>query len=241
MKPSSSPTILWGACLAAFALPAAADWRYRSRPELAVPTLNITTRADPASLEKGLLFVAPYQGWAEGHAGPVQPGAYIYRDDGELVWSGTGYHAGLVANFRPDVWQGKPVLRAFEGGLSDYHGRMFGYHSLLGSDYKVAKVVHTGLHRLVSAHEFHIVDGETALMDTPIPRIRSLREWGGDEDQVWILSNGFQGTLLPHLLSLSLGTHADQMGDAEQNIETGEVVFEWESLDHVNPKRKWSP
>jgi len=149
-------------------------------------------------VENGFIFIAPYGGFADSHKGPVQPGAYIYRDDGELVWSGVGYHAGWVANFRPDVWDGKPHLRAFQGQLDHLHGRMYGFHTLLGSDYEVRKVVRAGSHRLVSAHEFRIVDGKTALIETPIPRSISLKPWGGDDEQTWILSGGFQGNDKPH-------------------------------------------
>ncbi|KAK1657704.1 ASST-domain-containing protein [Colletotrichum godetiae] len=190
-----------------------ADWQFRSRPDLAPPRLNITVPA-ANSVEKGFIFVAPYAGFEDGNSGPNQPGAYIFRDDGELVWSGIGYYAGWVANFRPDTWNGKQYLRGFQGLLDKHHGRMFGYHTLLGSDYEVAKVVRVGSHRLVSAHEFRLVDGKTALVETPIPKPVSLKPWGGSEDQTWIISGGFQ----------------------EIDIETGEVIFEWESLDHVDPK-----
>ncbi|KAJ0307950.1 hypothetical protein COL516b_003925 [Colletotrichum fioriniae] len=156
----------------------AADWQFRSRPDLAPPRLNITIPAGNSG-GKGFIFVAPYAGFEQGNSGPNQPGAYIFRDDGELVWSSIGYYAGWVANFRPDTWNGKRYLRGFQGLLDGHHGRMFGYHTLLGSDYEVAKV-----------------------------------PWGGSEDQNWIISGGFQDT----------------------DIETGEVVFEWESLDHVDPK-----
>ncbi|CAI4219782.1 unnamed protein product [Parascedosporium putredinis] len=167
---------------------AQADWRFRSRPEFAVPRLNITVPADKTAVEEGYIFIAPYEGFGEGHTGPVQAGAYIYRDDGELVWSGLGYHAGWVANFRPVTWNGQPHLRAFQGRLDHVQGRMFGFHTLLGSDYEVAKVVTVGSHRLVSAHEFHVVDEKTALIETPIPRTVSLKPWGGDEGQNWVVS-----------------------------------------------------
>ncbi|RSL63383.1 hypothetical protein CEP53_004457 [Fusarium sp. AF-6] len=211
MKPVTWSLPLAAAGLASFA---AADWQYRSRPDLAVPRLNITVPADRDSVEKGYIFVTPYEGFADGHKGPVQPGAYIFRDDGELVWSGLGYHSGWVANFVPDTWKGETYLRAFQGRLDGSHGRMFGYHVLLGKDYEVAKVVQAKSHRLTSAHEFRLVDGKTALIENPTPRIISLKPWGGDEGQNWIVSGGFQ----------------------EVDIETGDVLFEWQSLDHVDPK-----
>ncbi|KAI9148812.1 hypothetical protein HJFPF1_10854 [Paramyrothecium foliicola] len=191
-----------------------ADWQFRSRPEFAVPRLNITVPANSNRVDKGFIFVTPYTGFGETAAGPTQPGAYIYRDDGELVWSGQGYYAGWVANFVPDTWNGKPHLRAFQGRLDGLHGRMYGYHTLLGSNYEVAKVIGVGAHRLVSAHEFRLVDGKTALIETPIPRTVSLKPWGGEPDQNWVVSGGFQ----------------------EIDIESGRVIFEWESLDHVDPK-----
>ncbi|CRK36893.1 hypothetical protein BN1708_007234, partial [Verticillium longisporum] len=183
--------------LSALANVASADLRFRSRPELAIPRLNITTPAYGHATEKGLIFITPYEGFAEGHQGPTQPGAYIIRDDGELVWSGTGFHAGWGANFRPETWDGKQYLRVFQGTLMCF-----------------MDVVRAGSHRSVSAHEFRVVDGKTALIETPIPRIISLKPWGGSNDQRWIVSGGFQ----------------------EVNIETGDVLFEWESLDHVDPR-----
>ncbi|EEU43769.1 uncharacterized protein NECHADRAFT_95070 [Fusarium vanettenii 77-13-4] len=218
MKP-----IAWSLSLAATGLAsfAAADWQYRSRPDLAVPRLNITVPADRDSAEKGYIFITLYEGFADGHKGPVQPGAYIFRDNGELVWSGLGYHSGWVANFVPDTWNGQTYLRAFQGKLDGTHGRMYGYHVLLGSDYEVAKVVRAKSPRLTSAHEFRLVDGRTALIENPTPRVVSLKSWGGDEGQNWVLSGGFQG-----MYRYPSTTY----------IETGDVLFEWQSFDHVDPK-----
>lgn len=205
MKP-----IAWSLPLAATGLAsfAAADWQYRSRPDLAVPRLNITVPADRDSAEKGYIFITPYEGFADGHKGPVQPGAYIFRDNGELVWSGLGYHSGWVANFVPDTWNGQTYLRAFQGKLDGTHGRMYGYHVLLGSDYEVAKVVRAKSPRLTSAHEFRLVDGRTALIENPTPRVVSLKSWGGDEGQNWVLSGGFQGMYRYPSTTCSVANHS---------------------------------
>ena len=81
----------------------AADWQYKSRPDLAPPRLNITipantTNKDGVGVEKGYLFMAPFAGYpdtpTEQH-GPRQAAPYIYRDDGDLVWSGYGYYKHL--------------------------------------------------------------------------------------------------------------------------------------------------
>ncbi|PNH45546.1 hypothetical protein VD0002_g6580 [Verticillium dahliae] len=133
--------------LSALANVASADLRFRSRPELAIPRLNIRTPAYGHATEKGLIFITPYEGFAEGHQGPTQPGAYIIRDDGELVWSGTGFHAGWGANFRPETWDGKQYLRVFQGtlmGFMDINGtsgqvtwQLGGYRG--GSDFEIAE------------------------------------------------------------------------------------------------------
>ncbi|GME45905.1 Secreted protein [Neofusicoccum parvum] len=69
---------------------AAADWQFKSRPDLAPPRLNVTIPA-ASTVESGYLFIAPFAGLpdtpSEQH-GPRQAGPYIFRDNGDLVWSG---------------------------------------------------------------------------------------------------------------------------------------------------------
>lgn len=81
---------------------AAADWQYRSRSDLAPPRLNITISATD-QVEPGYLFVAPFAGSqdtpTEQH-GPRQAGPYIFRDNGDLVWSGYGIYSIWSANFQ---------------------------------------------------------------------------------------------------------------------------------------------
>ena len=185
----------WKVAIISIASFVTANLQFRTRPEFNVPKLNITIPAHRDSVSSGYIFISPYAGWSPGSVGPVQPGAYIYRDDGELVWCGWGYHAGWVANVRPDTWNGKEYLRAFQGSLDHRLGRMYGQQILLGNDYKVAKVVTAGNHKLVSAHEFRLINGKTALIEFPYPRYVSLKPWGGDETQNWVASAGFQGII----------------------------------------------
>jgi len=89
-----------------------ADWQYRSQPDLSPPKLNITVPA--TSSEKGYLFIVPYPG--HKGEGPVQPGAYIFRDNGDLVWSGVGYFAGWVAYFRTGILEERVGSLCILGG-----------------------------------------------------------------------------------------------------------------------------
>lgn len=179
---------------AVFAPQALADWQYLSRPDLSPPRLNITVPAH-SSVAPGYLFLAQYLGFQEGSVGPQQPGAYIFRDDGDLVWSGFGYLAGWVADFGPTTINGSSVLRTFQGLLDSPHGRMHGDHSVLNQDYETVKILRAASHRLVSCHEFQVVDGgRSVLIETPVSIPMDLGPFGGDEDQKWIVSNGIQGT-----------------------------------------------
>ncbi|KAL0253606.1 hypothetical protein I308_100980 [Cryptococcus tetragattii IND107] len=205
---TSSPFVLLGALLQ----PVWADWQYHSRPDLSPPKLNITVRADSDDVESGLIFVAPYQGFVPCSHGPAQPGAYIFRDNGDLVWSGLGYFGGWTANFRPDVFNGKPMLRATQGLMKE-RGLMHGNYGILDDNYKFIKSFQARSHHHLSVHEFLVQDGKTVLIESPIPTIHDLKPYGGEKGQNWILAGSFQ----------------------EVDIETGSVLFEWNSLDHVDP------
>lgn len=172
-----------------------ADWQYLSRPDLSPPRLNITVPAK-STTEDGYIFITPSTGFSPDSVGPSQPGAYIFRDDGDLVWSGVGYLAGNIANFGPTVIDGRPVLKAAQGLLSGSHGRLYGNQAVLGQDYETVKIVRAAGHRLVSVHEFEVVDGgRSVLIETPVPVPFDLGEFGGEEGQEWILSSGFQGSI----------------------------------------------
>ncbi|KAJ5162556.1 uncharacterized protein N7500_004386 [Penicillium coprophilum] len=108
------------AALATTSLPQSSNSLYRSRPDLAPPRLNITI---PATNPNGseYVFIAPYS-----MGGTIErPGPYIYRKDGDLVWAGTGYYAGFVADFHPTIYHGKTVLQAFQGNMDSSHGEGF--------------------------------------------------------------------------------------------------------------------
>lgn len=177
-----------------------ADWQFRSRPDLSVPRWNITVSTNREALEKGYIFIAPYNGFVDGARGPEQEGAYIFRDDGDLVWSSVGTFGGWITNFQASFWQGEPILRAFEGLLDAAHGRMYGKHTILNNRYEVIKTVKPASHRLVSCHEFRVLESGTVLVETPVAVPTNLSAWGGDHAQNWIVSGGFQGKNSPSVV-----------------------------------------
>lgn len=164
---------------------------YRSRPDLAPPQLNITI---PATNPNGseYVFIAPYP-----MGGTLErPGPYIYRKDGDLVWAGTGYYAGFVANFHPTTYQGKPVLQAFQGSMDSAHGEGFGQHVLLDQSYQHVVTSTAGNHRVSSIHEFNVIQGATALIEVFYTTPANLSAYGGNSSQQWLGNGIFQGLLV---------------------------------------------
>ncbi|PIG88506.1 hypothetical protein AARAC_001004 [Aspergillus arachidicola] len=189
-----------------------------------VPKLNITVPAPDANGTE-YVFVAPYANTIP------QPGAYIYRKDGDLVWSGIGYYSGFVANFHPTTYNGKTVLQGFQGTMDQNHGEGVGQHVLLDQNYEHVISTKTGNHHIPSIHEFTVVNEKTALVEIYLPTIANLTQWGGNSSQQWLGNGLFQGLLLSDILwsmqFINEGTEFD--------IATGELVFEWNSLDYLDP------
>jgi len=170
-----------------------ASWQYRSRPDLSPPVLNITIPATD-KVAKGYLFVAPYTGLnSSSGTGLEQPGAYIFRDDGDLVWSGQGYYVGWVSNFQATLYLGQPVLSAFQGTLSPFQGRAYGYVTLLNQSYREVASFRS-VNGLISGHEFRLYNQQAALVEIPRPVPYDLQPYGGQPIQQWIVDNVFQGT-----------------------------------------------
>lgn len=195
--------------------PAAADWQFRSRTDLAPPRLNISI---PATKDagKGYLFVAPFAGFpdtpTEQH-GPRQAGPYIFRDDGDLIWSGYGIYSIWATNFQAARWKGKDVLFSFEGDHNAGYGHGHGHITIMDQHYETIRELRAGNHKLVDKHEFHVINEETGLIQIYQPVPRDLSEWGGSPEQQWIVDAIIQ----------------------ELDIATGRLLFEWHSLDHVTP------
>lgn len=148
---------------------ALADWQYRSRPDLSPPRLNITIPAHD-DIAPGYVFVAQYPAFDGRRTGSEQPGAYIFRNNGDLVWTSLGYFGGWAANFQAVKYKGQPVLQAFHGSLDPFHGHGYGTAALLDQPYRQVATLQS-LHKLVSIHEFRIVKEKTAPVEVfqPVP------------------------------------------------------------------------
>lgn len=198
-----------------------ADWQFKSRPDLAPPRLNITIPAT-ADVEKGYLFLAPFAGFpdkAREQHGPRQAAPYIFRDNGDLVWSGYGYYSIWATNFQKARWNGMDVLFSFEGDHNAGYGHGHGHTTILDQHYETIRELRAGNHKLTDKHEFHVINEETALIQVYQPVPRDLTRWGASPEQQWIVNAIFQ----------------------ELDLTTGHLLFEWSSLSHVPPSESVLP
>jgi outer membrane protein assembly factor BamB len=140
-------------------------------------------------------------------SGPGQGGPIIVDDRGQVVWFRPVHREGPRAmDFKVQNYRGEPVLTWGEG---DYVILDSSYHEIArfhaANGYR-GNPANPGDH-----HEFLITPEDTALITIYNPVRGDLSPVGGSKDGlVW------EGIV------------------QELDIETGEVLFEWHSLDHVD-------
>ncbi|KAH6696698.1 ASST-domain-containing protein [Leptodontidium sp. MPI-SDFR-AT-0119] len=176
------------------------------RPGIQAPILDIRIH-EPELLSDGYIFIAPF------HA--AQSGPYIFDTNGSLVWSGFGVAGPAnVYNFHVCSYRGADHLCFHAGTQTRTYSK--GHGVVMDGQYRVVKTVHAAAEGLPSdLHEFRLNDnGETALMTIYQPRQLDLRKYGVTSGLGWVLDSMFQ----------------------EVNITSGELLFEWRSLDHVPPE-----
>ncbi|KAJ5508728.1 hypothetical protein N7527_010871 [Penicillium freii] len=172
---------------------------------------------DRERLAPGYWFVAPY-----GQISPEQPslkyqqyqvGPYIYDDSGVLIWAGAPlYDNQNVFDFKPvHNIDDDPHLSFIVGW--EYDNSKKGHGAIVSSHYEVEKEVQalSDVHDF-NMHEFNIMDGgKTALACIYRPQVINLTDFGRPTEESWVTVGGF----------------------VEVDVETSEVLVQWDSLDHI--------
>ena len=136
-------------------------------------------------------------------------GLMILDRQGELVWFGPDADESQF-DFQPQMYKGEPVLTYFEGKvLAAGYGR--GVAVVADTSYRPIYTIsaHNGLH--VDIHEVFLTPQDTALVTAYRTAPADLSALGGPSDG-YVLSGVLQ----------------------EIDVRTGKLVFEWDSLDHVD-------
>ncbi|KAK5134552.1 hypothetical protein LTR08_006337 [Meristemomyces frigidus] len=185
------------------------------RPDLHAPIIDFTILR-PELVIPGYIFLAPYRN--------VDPGPYIYDNYGNLVWSGAGSSGPKTAHApRVCTYKGADHLCYFQG--EQHQGFARGHGVIMDQNYRIVKTVESsGAGASSDMHEFKMTpysNGTTVLMTVYQPRQYDLTtnpRFNVERGMGWIVEGVFQ----------------------EVDIETGKVMFEWRSLDHVDPGLSWT-
>ncbi|CAK4033332.1 hypothetical protein AC578_9619 [Lecanosticta acicola] len=189
--------------------------QFKSRPDLHAPILDFAILR-PDLVTPGYIFLAPYRN--------LDPGPYIYDNLGNLVWSGAG-HSGPKTAHTPRVcrYKGTDHLCYFTG--EQHLGFARGHGVILDQNYRTVKTIEAaGAGASNDMHEFKITpysNGTTVLMTVYQPRqydVTTNPRFNLHNGIGWIVEGVFQ----------------------EVDIDTGRLIFEWRSLDHVDPSQAWT-
>ena len=143
--------------------------------------------------------------------GVGEHGPMILDDRGQLVWFSKHTRA---RDFKVQYFRGRPVLTWWEGRVVAGHG--VGEYVILDDSYREIARVRAGDGYQGDLHEFLITPEDTALLTSYTPTRTDLSPIGGPKDgEVW------EGIA------------------QEVDIETGEVIFEWHSLEHVGVEESY--
>src|SRR3712207_5914207 len=141
--------------------------------------------------------------------GVGQDGSMILDNSGQLVWfSPLQRRAERAMDFKVQRYRGEPVLTWWEGVRNGGYG--LGEYVIVDSSYREIRRVQTGNGYQGDHHEFLITPQGTALITIYNPVRMDLSSVGGPKS----------GVVLDGIAQ-------------EVDIESGKVLFEWHSLDHV--------
>ncbi|HTS14825.1 MAG TPA: arylsulfotransferase family protein, partial [Candidatus Sulfotelmatobacter sp.] len=186
---------------------------YRSRGDLAPQLMTVSTPA--ASADAGFVFTTPsYNFKSDGPA--------IYDDRGSPVWLHPLTGKASAEDFRVSLFQGTPVLTWWEGTVTVGLGT--GQYVMADSTYREIGRFGAANGLAGDLHEFLITAKDTALVtagrEVPLATPLTASPSGAAPT---IVSTVWEGIV------------------QEIDIVTQKVVFEWHSLDHIDPAESYEP
>jgi hypothetical protein len=177
----------------------------------AVPALAAPTSPPPVTV----LTSSPFIGQGEdffispfGDQSTYANGPEILAPNGSVVWFHAVPQGQEAADFREQTYLGRPVLTWWQGtGLG---GLSSGSDYIYNTNFQPIATVNAGNGLSADGHEFLITSQNTALILAYTTATANLSSIGGPSDQTVI--NGVV---------------------QEIDIPTGQVLFQWNSADHV--------
>jgi hypothetical protein len=159
--------------------------------------------SSPFVAQGGDFFISPF-----GDASTYANGPEIINSQGDVVWFKAVPAGEEASDFRVQAYNHQPVLTFWQGtGLG---GLSTGTDYIYNDHYQQIATVNAGNGLSADGHEFLITPQNTALILSYTTATANLTSIGGPADQTVI--NGVV---------------------QEINIATGQVLFQWNSEDHV--------
>jgi hypothetical protein len=137
-------------------------------------------------------------------------GAMITTAEGELVWWYSPEDQRAVANLLVTTLYGEPVLVWFEGEAPHTPGWFLGDWVVVDAAYRQIARISAANGLQADVHDLELTPRGTAVLLAYQPLVRDATAQGGDERTI-VLDGVVQ----------------------EVDVATGDVLFEWHSLDHV--------
>jgi hypothetical protein len=159
--------------------------------------------SSPFVAQGGDFFISPF-----GDQSTYANGPEIVNSQGDVLWFKAVPTGEEASDFRVQSYRGQPVLTYWQGtGLG---GLASGTDYILNDHFQQIATVNAGNGLSADGHEFLITPWNTALILSYTTTTANLTSIGGPADQTVI--NGVV---------------------QEINIATGQVLFQWNSEDHV--------
>ncbi|HEX5338634.1 MAG TPA: arylsulfotransferase family protein [Gallionella sp.] len=194
-------------------------WSFVSAPDL--HPMMVTINVNKPGTAPGFIFVSPYASFQATLTG--QTGSLIMDQAGNPVWFGaldSRYTQHM--DFRVQTYNGQPVLTRWQGTVSGTQSanpdlpygdpESGAFFQILDQHYQVIKTLTAQNGFTSDVHEFTLTERNTALVLAVKQVAADLTPYGGPAD-------GF----------------FDNYSIQEVDLATGELVFFWDVLAHVDP------
>ena len=193
-----------------------------TRPDIGAPKWNITVYDDEA-LAPGYWFLAPYAN-LEQTSFHNWNGPHIYDTNGDLVWSGATFFKHLNAfDFRVTQVAGEGMLSVIVPhsvpGAKKQHvtlpGPGDGDGFILDDSYRVYRTI-------------------DMLRDIPAPNMHDLTVAEDGNRALMLTQKTYEPTSV-RVGAINRPCNIGWQGFREVDLETGELVFEWNAEGHIDP------
>ena len=189
--------------------------RFESRPDLHPPV--VTVDKGPARSGRQLILVSPRMEEPKRDAATHQQGALAVDGQGRTVWFRPAPKGEPMTDVRVQEYEGEPVMTWWQGAASKI-GIGRGEGVIVDQSYETVATVQAGNGLSLDLHELRLTPRGTALLTIYNRDRADLTSMGGKRDA--LVTEGVV---------------------QEVDVESGDVLFEWHSLEEVEPSESVRP